>query len=255
MKYRWPATVIATAAVVMMLVSGCSHVVDGTTKPAPNLKPRPLTGQTIKQVLLDDTTLAKMLNQPIVARKPLEFGGPDKLYQPDEPAASTDCLGVTTMLRKDVYGSADIKDVAYESWWTNGQPAQVLSVMEGVVTLPTAEQAQALFTKFTDQWRQCNGVSTTEQNGPISTTNVISDIRVNNNILAATNTATSVLPEMPPLQPTPQARAIGVAMNCIVEVQVVFFGDRRPSDPGSGKVDSSAIDVTNAILAKIGAAS
>lgn len=243
-------------AVVAALATGCGGVVDGTARPAPNLKPRPLAGATVRQVLLDGTALSRMLSQPFVARKPGEFGGPEKLYARNEVASPAGCLGVTTMLQKSVYQSADVKDVASESWWNNGEPAQVISVIEGVVSLPSAAQAQALFTRFSDQWQRCTGTTTTERSGPISTTNVISDVRVaepSNSIVAATNTATSVLPNMPPLRPTPQARTIGVRSNCLVEVEVVFFGGRRPSDPGSADINTSAIDVARAMMDKVSA--
>ncbi|OBA58153.1 hypothetical protein A5647_21835 [Mycobacterium sp. 1100029.7] len=243
--------------VVAAMTAGCSTVVDGAAKPAPNLKPRPLTGQSVKQVLLDNTTLSRMLDQPFAARNPAEFGGADKLYRVDWQVSPPGCLGVTEMLQARVYQSVtdQITDVASESWWNNGQPAQVITVIEGVVALRSAAQAQALFAKFSHQWQQCNGVSATEHNGPISTTNVFSDVRIDssNTVVAATNTATSVLPNMPALRPTPQARALGVRLNCLVEVQVVFFGGRRSSDPGSGDVNTSGIDVAHAMMDKVSA--
>jgi hypothetical protein len=238
----------AALALLAALAVGCGGVVNGTAKPAPNLKPRLLSGDTVRQVPLDDAALSRMLGQPFVGRMPPEFGGPDKLYSQIPPA---DCLGVTAMLQKSVYESAEVKDFASESWWNNGDPAQVISVMEGVVTLPTAAQAEALFAKFSEQWQHCDGAKATEQTGPISTTDVISDIRVTNTVVAATNTATAVLPNMPALQPTPQARAIGVRLNCLVEVEVVFFGDRRPSDPGSANLDTSGIDIAQAMMDKV----
>jgi hypothetical protein len=160
---------------------------------------------------------------------------------------------VTAMLQQGVYRSADVKDVASESWWNNGEPAQVIVVEEGVVTLPSPAQAQALFTQFSGQWQQCNGMTTSEQSGPISTTNVISDVRVTDSTIAATKTATSILPNMPPLRPTPQARAIGIRSNCLVEVQVVFFGGRRSSDPGTADINTSAIDVAHALMDRVSA--
>ncbi|WP_068176567.1 sensor domain-containing protein [Mycobacterium sp. UM_CSW] len=255
MRILGPATALMLVAAV---AAGCGGVVDGTAKPAPNLKPRPLTGDTVRRVLLDGDVLSRMLNQPFATRKPAEFGGPDVLSQKDESVSPANCLGVTAMLQKSVYQSADVKDVAAQAWWNNGDPAQVISVIEGVVALPSAAQAQALFVQFSQQWQQCNGTTTTEQNGPISTTIVIGDVRVpdaSKTIVAATNTATSVLPNMPPLRPTPQARAIGVQLNCLVEVEVVFFGDRRPSDPGSGNLDTSGIDVARAMMDKVSALS
>ena len=241
--------------VVAALAVGCGPVVDGTAKPAPNLKPRPVTGASVRQVPLDDVALSRMLDQPFVGRIPPAFGGPDKLYESDGQVSPAGCLGVTSMLQKSVYASAAVKDFASESWWNNGDPAQVISVMEGVVALPTGAQAEALFAKFSKQWQRCNGATMTEQNGPIRTTNAISDIRATDTVVAATNTATSVLPNMPPLRPTPQARAIGVRLNCIVEVEVVFFGDRRPSDPGSADLDTSGVDIAHAMMDRVSALS
>jgi hypothetical protein len=245
---------MATALMVVAAVAtGCAGVVAGTAKPAPNLKPGPLRGATVKQVLLDGATLSRMLNQTFVARDPAEFGGPEKLYQVKRSTSQDGCLGVTAMLQQGVYRSADVKDVASESWWNNGEPAQVIVVQEGVVTLPSATQAKTLFARFSQQWQQCNGMSTSEQSGPISTTNVISDVRATDSTVAATKTATSILPNMPPLRPTPEARAIGIRSNCLVEVQVVFFGGRRSSDPGSADINSSAIDIARALMDKVSA--
>ena len=245
----------ATALLVVAAFAvGCGSVVDGTAKPAPNLKPRLLTRTTVKQVPLDGAALSRMLNQPFVARQPPQAGGANKLFEPENQVEPADCRGVTAMLLKSVYESAEVTGFVYESWWNNGDPAQVISVMEGVVTLPSAAQAEELFAKFSQQWQKCNGTTTTEQTGPINTTNAISDIRVadaSKTIVAATNTATSVLPNMPPLLPTPQARAIGVRLNCLVEVEVVFFGDRHPSDPGSATPDTSAVDVAHAMMDKV----
>jgi hypothetical protein len=202
-------------------------------------------------VLLEGKALSRMLDQPLVARQPAKFGGADNLDQREAPAESADCLGVVAMLQNSVYDSADVQNVASVSWWSDGDPAQVISVMQGVVALPSAAQAQALFTTFPEQWQRCTGQTTTEEAGPISTTTVIDDVRTLDSVVAATNTATATLPNMPALQPTPQARAIGVRLNCIVEVEVVFFGDRQPSDPGSGTPDTSAVDVAQAMMDKV----
>jgi PknH-like extracellular domain len=243
---------LATAiAVLAASAVACGPVVAGTAKPAPNLKPKPLSGNAVRHVLLDGKTLSRMLAQPFVPRQPARFGGPDKLDQREAPPESADCIGVTAMLQKSVYDSADVTNVASVSWWNDGDPAQVISVMEGVAALPTAQQAQALFATFPDKWQRCVGQTTTEKAGPIDTSTVINDVRVLDSVVAATNTATATLPNMPALQPTPVARAVGVRLNCIVEVDMVFFGDRRAADPGSANPDTSAIDVAQAMMDKV----
>ncbi len=243
---------LAAAAAVL---TGCGTVVGGTAKPAPNLKPRPLSGATVSKVLLDGVTLSRMLDQTLVSRDPAQVGGPEKLFQVRRSTSQAGCLGVTAMLQQSVYRSAQVKDVASESWWNNGEPAQVITVMEGIVTLPSASEAQALFAQFSQQWQQCNGMTTSEQTGPISTTNVISDVRGTATTVAATKTATSVLPNMPPLRPTPQGRAIGIRSNCLVEVEVVFFGGRRSTDPGSADINTSALDIAHAMMDRVNALS
>ncbi|WIM89428.1 sensor domain-containing protein [Candidatus Mycobacterium wuenschmannii] len=240
-----------TFAVAAVLAAGCGPVVAGTAKPAPNLKPKPLSGKVVEHVLLSGKTLTRMLGQPFVGRQPAQFGGPEKLDRREAPPESTDCLGVTAMLQKSVYDSDNITNVASVSWWNDGDPAQVISVMEGVVALPSAAEAQELFTKISGKWPQCKGQTTTEEAGPITTTTVIDDVRTLDSVVAASNTATATLPNMPSLTPTPQARAIGVRLNCIVEVDMVFFGERTPQDPGSAKPDVSAIDVAHAMMEKV----
>ena len=42
------------AICVALLVAGCTHAISGTARPAAGLKPNPLTGEVIKQVLLDE---------------------------------------------------------------------------------------------------------------------------------------------------------------------------------------------------------
>jgi hypothetical protein len=247
---------VATLMTIAALATGCTDVVDGAVRAAPNLKPHPISGGTVTQVLLDDGALSQLFKQLLTSGpEPLDVGGPEKLYHRDETLSPASCLGVTAMLQRSVYESAPVTDVASVSSMNLGVRAKVISVFQGVVALPSVAQARALFTQFAQQWQQCDGTTATEQGGPITTTNVISDVRVTDSVVAATNTATSVAATLPPLLPTPQARAIGVRSNCLVEVEVVFFANRSPADPGSGKLDSSGIDVANAMMDKISALS
>ncbi len=62
---------------------------------------------------------------------------------------------MTTILQRSAYEPSDVRDVMWETWWNNGDPAQVISVIEGIATLPSAAQAHALFAKFPQQWLQC----------------------------------------------------------------------------------------------------
>ncbi len=236
-----------------LLVAGCTVAIGGTPRPAPNLTPRPLYGQTIKQVLLDDGALSKLLNQPFEADTGLPpwFGGTEKLRHPFDSASPADCVGVAVLTEKSAYQSADIKDVAGESWWHDGGPARVISVLEGVVTLPTAADANALFAKFSAQWNHCDGATLNLPAGTTTFSDKITDVRVVNSVVAATISieADNAGGHMP------DARAIGVRGNCLVEVEVTFFSMQSASDQGSGDPHSSGIDIAHVMMDKVSALS
>ena len=76
-----------------------------------DVAPRPLTGSTIKQVLLDGAALSKLLNQPFkaVPSFPPVFGGSEKLGDSYGSASPADCVGVVYMMQKSAYQSANVK--------------------------------------------------------------------------------------------------------------------------------------------------
>ncbi len=113
MRIRGMATALMAVAA---LATGCGGVVAGVAKPAPNLKPGPLSGATVKQVLLDGATLSRMLNRDLCGAGSGRIRWARKALSGSALSTSqTGCLGVTAMLQQGVYRSADVKDVASES--------------------------------------------------------------------------------------------------------------------------------------------
>lgn len=244
--------------VLVAVVSGCTSVIAGNVRPAPGLKPRPLTGETIKRVLLDDAALSRILDQPLTTKSdlPPRFGGPEKLQQNFGAVSPAECVGVTLMLAHGAYRSGPVKNVARETWWNAAtQPATVIDVSEGVVALPTAADATALFATFSQQWDRCNGATVTISSGSVAFADQISDVRVVNSVLAATVSIQTRLAGSPTTGARPEARALGVRGNCLVEVEVAFFSTRNPSDQGTGDVNTSAIDIAHAMMDKVSALS
>ncbi|WP_204806925.1 sensor domain-containing protein [Mycobacterium riyadhense] len=239
---------------VVLLATGCTAAIAGNPRPAPGLTPRPVAGETIKQVLLDDATLSKILNQPFKADShlPPRFGGPEKLQTGFGVITPVECAGVSTMTVRSAYASADVKNVARESWWNAGGPAKVISVAEAVVALPTAADADALFAKFSEEWEGCNGKTATVEGSGLNFEDQVTDVRVANSVLAAT---VFVHLSGTPSGKRPEARAIGVRVNCLVEVEVTFFSTQSPSDQGSGDPNTSAIDIAHVMMDRITALS
>jgi PknH-like extracellular domain len=208
---------IAVPLLAVTLAAGCTRVVDGAPHPAPGMTPRPLTGRVVNRVLLDDGELSKMLDQPFKTdpNSPSRFGGIELLS--DGNASPRECTAPAIELPKSAFEGSDVRQVAKESWWNAAsydENPRVISVHEAVVALPTAAAADPLFAKFTEQWRHCDGTTVSMGDGYF--TMAISDVSGANSVVAASvrvHGSTTV----------PNARAVGVRVNCLVEVRVAFF--------------------------------
>jgi hypothetical protein len=229
---------IMVPLLVMFVAAACTRVVDGTDRPARGLAPRPLTGESVFRVLLDDSELSKMIGQPLKSNDelPMRFGGRELIDGLD--ALPGECAGVEFELQPNTYRNADVQTVAQESWWTvSYDDVRVISVWESVAALPSAPAADALFTTLVGQWNRCNGSTVTTDfpsgGGPPA---VISDVRAANSVLAATVDQV----DAPGIT---SARAVGVRANCLVEVKVDYFSNDRPDD--------TAIDIAHRLMNKV----
>jgi hypothetical protein len=233
---------------VAMLLAGCSVGVGGTARPGPDLTPRSLTGPAIKQMLLGPSALSRILNQSfkIDPHFPPRSGGPEAL-QDDGWAWPGDCLGVAAMLQRVVYQSSKVRHVAVETWRHAPMSVEVTSVREGVVSLPTAAEAQALFAKFSQQWQECDGTTVPLSGSVFRLKAKTTDVQVADSVVAAT-VSTGFASRSSDSAAIPSGRAIGVRGNCLVEVEVAFFGKTDPSDQGSADAHASAVEIAHAIL-------
>jgi hypothetical protein len=228
---------------VVTLATGCTTVLAGTAGPVPNIKPRPLSGETVKQVLLDEAALSK-------PEWPSAFGGAEQLETAGTVSAP-DCVGVTAMTEPRPYQSANVQNVARQHWWAvPTAAAKVLKVSEAVVALPTAAEATALLGKFSAQWDKCQGQTVTTAPGHVVFSDQISDVRVADSVLAGTVLHEIRVSGFPP-SPNQVARAIGVRVNCLVELYVDFFNLGDPADEGRDYVRTTAIELAHAMMDKV----
>ena len=248
---RW----LVTSLAVVMLVAGCATAVDGTARPGANFKARPLSGSTIKQVLLGPSALSRILNQSfrIDPHLPPRFGGPEALRDDgwDSPG---DCLGVAAVLQQVVYQSSKVTHAAVETWRHVARSAEGVSVTEGVVSLPTAGDARALFAKFSEQWRKCDGATVPLSGSVFSLEAKTTNVQVADSIVAAT-VSRGFASHSSDAAAVPAGRAIGVRGNCLVEVEVEFFSTSNPSHRGSGDINTSAAEIARNMLDKVTALS
>ena len=236
-----------------LLAAGCTAAVDGSARPAANLKPRAITGQTIKNVLLGDGALSKILNQSFAVdpRFPSRSGGPETL-QDNGSVLPVDCLGVAMMLHKSDYQSTNVKHVAVEAWRRTAKSMQVTSVKEGVVSLPSADDADALFAKFSQQWQKCDGTTLLLPDGMFKLKGKITTVTVASSILAGT-VSVGWASSGSDSGSIPEGRAIGVRANCLVEVEADFFNASDPPPQGTGTFNTRAADIAQGMMDKVSA--
>ena len=131
---------------------------------------------------------------------------------------------------------------------------EVTSVKEGVVSLPTPGDANALFAEFSRQWRKCDGTTALLPESVFRLKAKTTNVQAADSVVAATVSTGFASRSSEPAF-IPAGRAIGIRGNCLVEVEVAFFGNTHPSDQGSADPRTSAVDVAHAILDNVGALS
>jgi hypothetical protein len=243
-------------AAAMLVAAGmtvsCSVVSDGMAKPAPNLKPRSVVGEPVKQLPLDAAALSQLLGRQFapVSQFPPVFGGADILDDAYPAASPAECVGVVYMTQKTVYRFATVANVATQLWQQEGDPPTVTDVAESVVALPAMSDATTLFARFSEQWKRCDGKTLTVPSSNF-VDNSITDVGVADSVVSAR--LSKAFGDQSVLHPVPEVRALGVRGNCLIEVEVAYVGSGEPSDQPSTKTD--AVAVAHTVMDKVSAAS
>jgi hypothetical protein len=240
---------------IVLLATACTIVTGGKAQAPPSSGSRSLSGQAITHVLLGDETLSRILQQPFIIdrRLPPRFGGPEAL---DDLGSTSpvDCLGVAEMLHQSVYDSSKVNDVAVENWRHPFMSGKVTGVKEGVVGLPTAADANALFSRFAQQWQRCDGQTLVLPDPVLRLKATITNVGVAPSVLAGT-ISIAFASSSSDTGSISAGRAIGVRGNCLVEVEVDFFSASSRSLQGSSVTNAAAFDIAQAMMDKVSALS
>lgn len=249
-KRRW---LIAVAGLVVLAVIAVTTwlMLPGRSRDGAGA----VTGDAVRQILLDGTELTAMLDQPFTTvTGPPAYGGFEAMDDSPSPA---ECAVVIDVAKKREYASASVQGYARETWIDSGPGSdgykplntRVMFVKEAVVALPSAAEAREQFDKFAQEWKNCDGrpVDAVDPGAEMTphlhgTEMHITDVRVTDDLLAAS----IVLDKSPK---APDARALGVQGNCIVGVLIAFTGVENAS--GSGDPQTSSIDVVRAMMNKV----
>lgn len=236
--YAWALSMLF----VVGLATGCAVVVGGSVRPAPGLVPRALTGRVVAQALLDSAELARAFGQSFKSdpNQPGATGGRELLQ--GNAQTPPECGGVVNLLLKDTYVGSDVREVAANNWMYSGPNPAAITVHEAVVALPTAQAADAQFAAVAQQWSRCNGASMTVGGDPNFTSRV-GTIQEKDSVLA------TPVDDISSYMTMPEARAVGVRVNCIVEVKVIYYG-RQDRDKPDHRTPTAA-DIAHLLMHKV----
>ncbi|HEX2286197.1 MAG TPA: sensor domain-containing protein [Mycobacterium sp.] len=219
-------------------LAGCSTPVDDA--PAVHIAEAvmPSPSRALDQVLPKADELATILGASGFMGQLVE-GGADMLLQGvgESKATPVDCVSPTYRLQKVVYQASPVRAVATQSWAGGAFDGPPVSGFFGVVKFATPDDAQAFFAASADTWHRCNG-QTLVLHQPAQGaggSSRITDVTVDRKMVSAVvmHDAGSTI-----------QRALGVAADCIVEVELSDVG-------GDGGADD-AISVANLMVQKIG---
>jgi hypothetical protein len=240
------AAAAAAAACACVALSGCTGVpaderpvvrIVEAAQPSPEIPLGPFlpTGQELATLLA--TGPNGLLGRPVE-------GDADVLLRSvaDAQVAPAECVSAAYRMQEIVYDTSAVQSVASNTWAGGGFDGPPVSGFFGVVQMTDPGAAQEFFASLTDQWRRCNGQTVSLQSldhgaGEMSRiTGVAFDQRVvSAHVLHASGGTES---------PTGM-RAVGLAGDCIVEVELI--------DPRAAADGGSAVAVADAILDKIAA--
>lgn len=236
-------------AIGCLLLAGCTKVADGTVVAARGLQLGPISGADLQKVLPSESELENVLGESIPPDpdKPQVQG--DLSDMADGLASESDasphkCVGVIAELQRSIYQDTKMTEFASDRWkQPSGSSSDLTRVTTAVIAFPSTSDANEAFDDFAKQWKECDG---TLVKIPIETDyfgDDISNVQNENSVVSAdvevTRSSNSIQ--------WPNLRAIGVRANCLIEVELTFFGGAA----APSKFQDTAITVTRSIMDRI----
>jgi PknH-like extracellular domain len=228
---------------VCAVLAGCSSTPVDSAPPVVHIAEaaKPSVSRPLNQVLPTSDELTATMGVGPGFTGQLVVGGADMLLQGvgEADATPTECVSAGYRLQKVVYAASPVREVASQSWAGGDLNGPPLSGFFGAVRFATADDAQGFFAASADKWRRCNG-QTLVLHQPAHGADGVS--RITDVVVEPTVVSAVVLHD----DGSTIQRALGVASDCVVDVEVTDV------DRGGGA--RGAVDIANLMLQKIGVA-
>jgi hypothetical protein len=171
-------------------------------------------------------------------------GGADTLLRGVDRAQATpvECVSTTYRLQQAVYGASSVRSVASRSWAAGSVDGPALSGFFGVVQLGSVDEAREFFATAADDWGRCDGETVVLRRGGAGAgeQSRITDVAVDDRVISAV-----VVHEAAHGSGTPIQRALGVAGDAIVDVEITDLAGARSGGAGN------AVGVAQVMLGKL----
>ena len=225
------------------MLTGCSAAVDGTAARPGAGEPLPLQQilPTAEEVSAAVGNLLDVTSAPSIGSIEVLPNG----IRDSDGATPLDCLGAVTPLMRVVYEGGGVQSAAWRDYSRLGEGLTVSSAEAGVVRFGSQAQASRTFARFVTQWQSCDRTTVTLRAGGSGGLELtVSEVRVDGPVLSAV-----ILSDGGDGTVYPTEHAVGVAVDCIVDVDVAV----TDPDPARRLTEGRAATVVRAMLEKISA--
>ena len=226
----------AAALTALAVLTACAPKVDGTAQ----RQSSPTAG--LIEILPTEQDVSVAVGSPLDATAMPKVGPISVLpngIRTTEDASPLDCLGAATPLMRVVYESGGVQAAAWQDYSRFGKGLTVSSAEAGVVRMDSADAAARTFATFATRWKACDGTTVNMHGLELTVTRV----RTSGQILTAV-----ILSSDGHGDEFPTEHAIGVARDCIVDVDVAI----TDPDPTRRQPGTRAADLVRGMLTKIG---
>jgi PknH-like extracellular domain len=218
------------------VLAGCTSTVGG-------IAARQVSAGEVRDlatILPSGAEVSRAAGNPLADNGSPVIGGIDVLpngIRDNDAARPIECLGPVSPFMRIVYEGGDVRGAAWQEFANYGGGQTVSSVDAGVVEFASEAEAQRMFGSFVTRWQACEGKTvTTALHNPANTElyQTITDVTVDGAVLSAT-----VLNSDNQGDATfPTERAIGVAADCLVDVDVAVTDGAPAQQRASGRAVS-----------------
>ncbi|OBF96162.1 LppR [Mycolicibacterium flavescens] len=217
------AAMTAAAVGACAILAGCSAPAGDAPAPQIAEVAKPSPNRMLDQALPTAEELTTMFGASGFMGQVVE-GGADMLLQGvrEAEASPPDCVSTGYRLEKVVYQASPVRSVVSQSWAGGDANGPTVTGFFGVVEFIDADAAQEFFASSADKWHRCNGQTLvlSQPDRGAQGSSRITEVGVDDEIVSAV--------VMQDAGSTVQ-RALGVAGDCIVEVEITDVAGPSPT--------------------------